>query len=143
MNCPSSTVGRISEGMACAYIGTPPCKTRPPLCGYGVPYRDGTRPPPPRGRLWNCWFLSCVQFTSVAGAVATWYFTLEDDKGQKNLSHFLLSQSLIRTLAHHMGTMAFGSVSERASERLQTALPARIDAVYQCHVFECHVYMHV
>jgi len=59
------------------------------------------------------WF-SSIQYTSVAGAVSRWYFTPtmdsnDDGHATKDVSHFLLSDSIIRTLRHHLGTMALGS----------------------------------
>jgi len=56
------------------------------------------------------WFLSSIQFTSIAGACASWYFSIADKNGRKQISYFLLSGSLIRVLSHHLGTMAFGSL---------------------------------
>ena len=55
------------------------------------------------------WFLSSIQFTSIAGACASWYFSVPDKSGNKQVSRFLLSGSLFRVIKHHLGTMALGS----------------------------------
>lgn len=66
------------------------------------------------GWLWTVQWFSSIQYTSVAGAVSRWYFTPTmdvngDGKDTKDVSSFLLYDSIMRTLFHHLGTMALGS----------------------------------
>ena len=71
-------------------------------------------PPLPHSRFVGPQWFSSIQYTSVAGAVSRWYFTPtmdsnDDGHATKDVSHFLLSDSIVRTLRHHLGTMALGS----------------------------------
>lgn len=61
------------------------------------------------GWLWTVWFLASVQFTSVSGAAADWYFTPSDEHEHKHVQHMCLWRSISRTLRFHCGTMAVGS----------------------------------
>jgi hypothetical protein len=60
------------------------------------------------GWLWTCWWLASIQFTSVSGACADWYFTPEID-GHKHVAHMPIARALARVLRFHLGTMAVGS----------------------------------
>lgn len=60
------------------------------------------------GWLWTVEFFASIQFTSVAGACADWYFTPEDEDGDKDVQYMALFRSISRTVRFHMGTMAVG-----------------------------------
>jgi hypothetical protein len=58
------------------------------------------------GTLWGIWFFSGFNQVTLAGAIGTWYWTL--DKTQKLRSPVLRSVS--RTCRYHLGSIALGSL---------------------------------
>ena len=58
------------------------------------------------GGIWTLWWLTVTQYTTIAGAVASWYFSLEKKEFGGTLA---LLSSFTRVARYHMGTMAFGS----------------------------------
>eukprot|EP00299_Pterocystis_sp_00344_P017473 c8748_g1_i1.p1 GENE.c8748_g1_i1~~c8748_g1_i1.p1 ORF type:complete len:581 (-),score=121.13 c8748_g1_i1:23-1606(-) len=55
--------------------------------------------------IWNLLFIVAVQDTTVAGSVATWYYTRDKANLQSPIS-----RSLFQTLRYNLGSVAFGSL---------------------------------
>jgi hypothetical protein len=69
------------------------------------------------GLLWSMQFLMYVTFAVLAGAIASWYFSLKDEDGkairgdgENELSNSPILDSTKRTFRFHLGTIAFGSL---------------------------------
>ncbi|KAJ3311676.1 hypothetical protein HDV04_003821 [Boothiomyces sp. JEL0838] len=58
------------------------------------------------GFLWTLFFFSGINQVTVAGAIATWYWTMDKKKSLK----FPVLRSFGRTLLYHLGSIAVGSL---------------------------------
>ncbi|KAJ1510665.1 hypothetical protein HMI54_003106 [Coelomomyces lativittatus] len=58
------------------------------------------------GFLWTLAFIIGVNQTTLAGAIASWYWTMD----KKHLPSFPLLRSFYRTIRYHLGSVAFGSL---------------------------------
>merc|ERR1719494_1736179 len=67
--------------------------------------------------FWVLNFIIYLLYLTIAGAVADWYFTRRDEKGDKirgtkvdELSNSPICKSFCRTIRYHLGTIAFASL---------------------------------
>ena len=58
------------------------------------------------GYLWITQFIIAVEQTTIAGAIASWYWVLD----KKQIPSFPVLSSLKRVIRYHLGSMAFGSL---------------------------------
>ncbi|KCV68791.1 hypothetical protein H696_04210 [Fonticula alba] len=58
------------------------------------------------GALWGWAFVMAASDTSIAGAIATWYWT----RDKKKLPKMILLRSVYRTFRYHFGSLALGSM---------------------------------
>ncbi|KAJ3253641.1 hypothetical protein HK103_000429 [Boothiomyces macroporosus] len=58
------------------------------------------------GFLWTMFFLSGINQVTIAGAIATWYWTMDKKKSLK----FPVMRSFGRVLLYHLGSIALGSL---------------------------------
>jgi len=79
--------------------------------------------------LWNMTFLIYLTYTVTAGAIANWYFTRRDDKGNKKrgegrdeLSTSPVWAAIKRTFFWHTGTIAFASAIVGMCELIRTTV---------------------
>ena len=61
------------------------------------------------GILWSCYLLTSVQYMTIAGACADWYYTVEHD-GERDVQLFSVERSLYRTIRYSFGSTLFGSL---------------------------------
>jgi hypothetical protein len=62
------------------------------------------------GCLWALYTFASIQYTTVAGACADWYFTFSDDDGDRDIQHFAVPKSFYRVIRFNMGSMIFGGL---------------------------------
>ena len=79
-------------------------------------------------------FFASIQFTSVAGAAADWYFTPEDEHGHKHVQHMPLGRAISRTLRFHTGTMAVGAFIVALVQMVRDN-PNHSASLWQCSIF--------
>jgi choline transporter-like protein 2/4/5 len=58
------------------------------------------------GFFWGVFFLSALDQIVLAGAFASWYWTLN----KKDTPKLPLTRSFYRAIRYHLGTLAFGSL---------------------------------
>jgi Plasma-membrane choline transporter len=58
------------------------------------------------GFLWGLWFMSGISQISIAGAIASWYWTMDKDAKMKSP----ILRSVGRTFRYHLGSVAVGSL---------------------------------
>ena len=83
------------------------------------------------GSVWLMYLISSIQYTTIAGAVATWYFTLpdKDNPHERKLPAFMVSRSLFRVIRYNIGSMIFGSLLITAVVILKWAATYVVDQV--------------
>eukprot|EP01048_Picozoa_sp_COSAG05_P024579 COSAG05_NODE_5843_length_1075_cov_1.031762_2_plen_272_part_01 len=62
------------------------------------------------GLLWTMYVITSVQYTTIAGACADWYFTFPDEDGDRDVQMFAVIRSLDRVIRFSFGTMVFGAL---------------------------------
>lgn len=70
------------------------------------------------GYLWAFWLFLGINQVSLAGAYATWYWTMD----KHSLPHFPVMRSFYRTLRYHLGSVAIGSLMLAIVSFLQIVL---------------------
>jgi len=60
------------------------------------------------GLFWSWWLLLAVLQCTIAGAIGTWYWSL--DKSSRGLPRLPIARAFGRTLRYHLGSLAFGSL---------------------------------
>eukprot|EP00741_Cyanophora_paradoxa_P008028 tig00001239_g7767.t1 len=58
------------------------------------------------GLLWTAVLIEAIQECTIAGAVATWYFT----RDKKSIPFFTVGQAFGRSVTYHLGSLALGSL---------------------------------
>lgn len=61
------------------------------------------------GCLWTGYVFMSVQYTTIAGACADWYFTFETD-GERHVKMFAVERSFYRVCRYNFGSMIFGAL---------------------------------
>ena len=62
------------------------------------------------GIMWTMYVLVSVQYTTIAGACADWYFTFPDKDGDRDVKVFAVERALYRTLRYNFGSTIFGAL---------------------------------
>jgi len=62
------------------------------------------------GCLWTGYIISSIQYTTIAGACADWYFTFADKDGDRDIKMFAVERSFYRVCRYSFGSMIFGSL---------------------------------
>eukprot|EP01048_Picozoa_sp_COSAG05_P014679 COSAG05_NODE_1683_length_4285_cov_2.403727_3_plen_844_part_00 len=62
------------------------------------------------GLLWTMYVITSVQYTTIAGACADWYFTFPDEDGDRDVQMFAVVRSMHRVFRYSFGTMIFGAL---------------------------------
>jgi hypothetical protein len=62
------------------------------------------------GVLWTGYIMTSVQYTTIAGACADWYFTFSDKDGDRDIKAFAIERSFYRVCRYSFGSMIFGSL---------------------------------
>lgn len=62
------------------------------------------------GILWMAYVIISVQYTTIAGACADWYFTFPSNAGDRDIQLFAVERSFYRTCRYSFGSMIFGAL---------------------------------
>ena len=62
------------------------------------------------GCLWTGYVIISIQYTTIAGACADWYFTFADKDGDRDIKVFAVERSFYRVIRYNFGTMIFGAL---------------------------------
>ena len=62
------------------------------------------------GCLWTGYIIISLQYTTIAGACADWYFTFADQDGDRDIRVFAVERSFYRVCRYSFGSMIFGAL---------------------------------